>query len=117
MALGTEPAIRESRPSNELRQGLASFPERKRRARGTEKAGSIFQVQPQLSLDRLVCNDQSWRYRVRSMLVVSTWANIRGGWWDLLAGRLNWNDVEDGLAGDLAGETISRFRYLLPIEG
>lgn len=44
--------------------------------------GSIFRVQPQSSLDRLVCNDQSWR---QSMLVVSTWANVREGW---QAGRL-----------------------------
>lgn len=54
------------------------------------------------------------------MLVVATWVNIRAGlagWWNVLAGRLKWNDVEIGLAGDLVDETISRFMYLLPIGG
>lgn len=43
------------------------------------------------------------------MLVVSAWVNIRGDWRDELAGRLKWNDVEIGLAGDLVDETVSRF--------
>lgn len=39
------------------------------------------------------------------------------GWWNVLAGRLKWNDVEIGLAEDLVDETISRFMCLLPIGG
>lgn len=34
-----------------------------------------------------------------------------------LAGRLKWDNVEIGLAGDLVDETIGRFMYLLLIGG